>query len=55
LAEEYFSGIWPHIDGGSQQRIQSAAIVHKVTLPVPQLKAEAESGFEGRAAWLCSK
>ena len=39
LAEEFFSGIWPHIDGGSQQRIQSAAIVHKVTLPVPQLKA----------------
>ena len=39
LAEEFFSGIWPHLDGGSQQRIQSAAIVHKVTLPVPQLKA----------------
>jgi len=39
LAEEFFSGIWPHSDGGSQQRIQSAAIVHKVTLPVPHLEA----------------
>ena len=48
LAEEFFSRIWPHIDRGSQQRIQRAAIVHKVTLPVPQLKA-AQRGLKSMA------